>query len=375
MEKTMNKALLIIGNGFDLNCGLKSSYKDFFDYQLEHHMRFKKLFEYLKDNHEDSFSENNIDEIIPLLYIEEDLSFFDIYFLVNDWKEGCLLTNQIWSAIEDVLLSGINRSQNAIIFDIIYNVYLSIGKKNYNLLYQYLYSHKIVAYYLKTIFNSDKISENQFREFLIKELDRFSCNFAKFINEQATNNDDYVEKAQTLLLKITGSALNECKIISFNYTNPFSTLESANIHGLASKNEIVFGITCEQGNGKKSCHHNWGYKMSKEYKMALIMSKGQKVSLDYDDVKDIYVYGLSLGEQDYDFFENLFDKFDFLMRLYEARIHFCYSVYGNKTIDEVAEETTQRVAKLINRFGDSHKNYGLLRSMIQRGSLDIRLIK
>ena len=370
-----NKVLVVLGNGFDLNCGLKSSYKDFFCHQVNHHDRFKKLFEYLKEKVVDSFDENNIEEIIPLFPLEDDLSFFDIYFLISDWTNGFLLTNQIWSAIEDVLLSGINLSSYSINFNMILSVFLSIGTKNYNNFYRDLYPYKILAHYLNTIIDKKEISDTQFHEFLIKELNKFSINFAQYINDQSTNNDEYIEKAQKLLSKITGTAINECKIISFNYTDPFSSIDSANIHGLACKNDIVFGITCDQGKGKEDCHHNWGYKLSKEYKMALIMSKGQKVSLDYDGVKDIYLYGLSLGEQDYDFFENLFDKCDFLMRLYDTKIHFCYSIYGNKTLDEVAEEATERVANVINKFGDSHNNNGLFRSMIQNGSLDIRLIK
>lgn len=42
------KTLVILGNGFDLNCGLHSSYKDFFKHQIECHPIFKSLFEYLK---------------------------------------------------------------------------------------------------------------------------------------------------------------------------------------------------------------------------------------------------------------------------------------------------------------------------------------
>lgn len=39
------------------------------------------------------------------------------------------------------------------------------------------------------------------------------------------------------------------------------------------------------------------------------------------------------------------------MRLYPAKIHFCYSICGNKTTEEVAEDITQKVTKLINKFG------------------------
>ncbi len=368
------KTLVILGNGFDLKCGLHSSYKDFFDHQIKCYPNFKTLFKYLKNNKEASFNENKINEIIPLMSLEKELSFFDLYFLVSDWRNGFLQTNRIWSAIEDMLLSGITASKNSISFNICHSVFISIKSKDYYFFYQHQYAEKIIGHYLYKLFDGKTLSENLYHDFLIKELNKFSINFARYITNQTSNNDEYMHEAQVLLTKITGVGLNECKIISFNYTDPFITPDSANIHGLASKNEIVFGVTCDQGNGKEKCHHDWSYKMSKEYKIALIMSEGQKVSLDYNGIKDIYVYGLSLGEQDYDFFENLFDQFDFLMRSYESKIHFCYSIYNGKTKDEVAEEITGRVTNLINKFGDSHENYGLLRSMIQKGNLDIRFI-
>ena len=370
-----NKVLVILGNGFDLNCGLQSSYKDFFNYQMAHHNKFNFLFEYLKGNPIESFAENSIDEIVPLLSLEDDLSFFDLYFLVSDWENNSFSTDQIWSSIEDVLLSGVKSTSDSISFDICYSALSSIGRKEYYFYYQGSPTLIILSHYLYLVFKGNLISKQQYHGYLIKELNKFSVSFAKYINEQANSNADYIANAQKLLSKITGVALNECKIISFNYTDPFMSPDSANIHGLASKEDIVFGIACDKGSGNENSHYNWGYKMSKEYKIALIMSKGQKVSLDYRGVKDIYVYGLSLGEQDYDFFENLFDRCEFLMRLYEAKIHFCYSVYGNKTLEEVAEEATERVTNIINKFGDSHNTHGLLRSMIQNGGLDIRLIK
>ena len=99
------------------------------------------------------------------------------------------------------------------------------------------------------------------------------------------------------------------------------------------------------------------------------MANGIKVSADYKEITDIYIYGLSLGKQDYDFFENLFDEFNILMRLYTVTIHFCFSLYDGKTREQVAEETTNRVTMLINSFGDNHKEFGLLRRMIQQGHL------
>ncbi|MDR1821069.1 MAG: bacteriophage abortive infection AbiH family protein, partial [Oscillospiraceae bacterium] len=43
-----NNTLLIIGNGFDLYCGLKTSYRDFFEWLREHDEDFRRAYEELK---------------------------------------------------------------------------------------------------------------------------------------------------------------------------------------------------------------------------------------------------------------------------------------------------------------------------------------
>lgn len=58
------------------------------------------------------------------------------------------------------------------------------------------------------------------------------------------------------------------------------------------------------------------------------------------------------------------------MRSYPAKIYFCYSLYGDKTQDEIAKDITDKVTELVNSIGDNHKEYGLLRTMIQNGHLD-----
>ena len=39
--KSLRKVKIVIGNGFDLHCGLKSSYEDYFDY-------YKHKYDYIK---------------------------------------------------------------------------------------------------------------------------------------------------------------------------------------------------------------------------------------------------------------------------------------------------------------------------------------
>ena len=373
----MSKALLIVGNGFDLKCGLHSKYIDFLHSQRKGHARFDKFIEFLENNSFDTFNADKLHSIEDIIEVEEDISFLDYYFTILDWRSGKLNKEKAWSDIEDMLLYGFSYSNDSFgfHFDDCYSCYDDEITKKEHPYYRDSYPHLIISNYLSKVFNQKQIIYLQFRKYVLSELDAFSLCFSKYINEQVKNNQNYYQQAQELITRITNVGLNECEIISFNYTEPVSGPNLANIHGLASKNKIVLGITCGEGEKKETVHNSWYYKATKEYKIANVLASGIKVYANYDDVTDIFIYGLSLGQQDYDFFDNLFDEFDILMRVYKVTIHFCFSTYGGKSRDEVEIETTSRVAELINHFGDTHKTYGLLRSMIQKGHLKFDYIK
>ena len=65
---------------------------------------------------------------------------------------------------------------------------------------------------------------------------------------------------------------NECEIISFNYTEPITGPNLANIHGLANKGKIVIGVTSRdfflavtfvfRVRAAPDCHARYKYKYS-----------------------------------------------------------------------------------------------------------------
>ncbi len=373
-EKNMKQnILLIIGNGFDLKCGLETRYIDYWNYKRNQNERFNELVKFLIDNPFLYFGKDKYSKLENLIDFEDDISFFDLFFTVYDWQHGTIGTDKAWSNIEDVLLSGFSMTNNllSLTFNNLVGGYMYfLNPRNHSFYAELGLGAKILVKHIRNHFNDGMISDALFQRYIIDELDKFSINFSKFVNKQVEEHPDYIVDAQKLIGKITGVAQNECEIISFNYTEPIVGNNLANIHGVASKEYIVFGTTCGEGKGIETTHNLWNYHATKEYKTTKALANGIKVSANFENIDEIFVYGSSLGKQDYDFYKNLFDRFDFLMRLPIAKIHFCFSQYGDKTLEEVAEETTIKVSGLINSFGDSHNDYGLLRRLIQNGKLD-----
>ena len=64
-KNSTSKTLFILGNGFDLSCGLKSSYKDFFEYIL---------LEYAKKS---NLNYSKFEDIIK--YIENEVLYYKEY--------------------------------------------------------------------------------------------------------------------------------------------------------------------------------------------------------------------------------------------------------------------------------------------------------
>ena len=73
------KTLLILGNGFDLKCGLKTKYIDFWNYQRKNNVFFDRFVRFLISNNFKSFGKEEHDTS-KIIIFEPSITFFDIFF-------------------------------------------------------------------------------------------------------------------------------------------------------------------------------------------------------------------------------------------------------------------------------------------------------
>lgn len=418
----MTSQLLILGNGFDLHCGLKSSYKDFFlreiidttnaRYGLAQIKRGvvgfweELLVEYYKTNKNLVQNWCDIETIIketlwqiffgnigPSNYTNNDIGKLALSYEKDDsisWDKKLDSNNSIILFLFRYCLDFFAR--------------LSLNEKNC----------------------SDQVKLHLILERLLVELHNFEERFCKYIKGNIVNpenekelNKQYIVNAVNLFAKLTGfstdnfediddiisveeerywelvkqnlskekwksvnvlsnefTKLKNTYILSFNYTALFDILgvESpcvySNVHGklcnekckeFCSASSIIFGIddTLIQSQSK----YNDLRLFSKTYRKMFNTSAPVSVLPSNDVPVDIKFYGHSLSEADYSYFQSIFDY---------------YNIYGNNNVSLLfyyseGFEQTDAIYRLINSYGKTLTNQEQGKNLMHKLLLENRL--
>lgn len=189
------------------------------------------------------------------------------------------------------------------------------------------------------------------KNLLASDLTDFENRFAKYVMNQINDRDAYsgeqkklVDSIMKKVKTIDDDANNSClQILNFNYTN--NTLrfcEEANVHGTLEK-RIVIGYDSTQA----IIQDNDIFELSKDWR---------KIEIEYsflpngEDIKTIIVYGHSLGEQDYPYFFELFDKCDFITANSNVKLIFCYSKWDSPQCEKKIDQYKMSASKLLNAY-------------------------
>lgn len=275
----MPETLLILGNGFDIQCGLESTYYSF-------------LINVLRINYEKQ-TENEITENQVLSKYIEDIDYcnssFEISYYYNDLQNNLIidklniwyilllykkmLFKKDWNLIENQIM--IELTKDKLGYDISEKILLGILKielaKKYTIdkvrfyykdqpfrikenIYQIMAyniskkcervhtknnSYSNLHFLLKEWINEVSIKiENQssmlkveinelkdlidsVTEVLLEELKEVEKDFIEYLNQEIVRNTEYIENTKNLIKILIGDS-NPFNIISFNYTEPWS---------------------------------------------------------------------------------------------------------------------------------------------------------
>lgn len=391
--------LLILGNGFDLSCKLRSSYSNYFNSKFNKKNSqsldsLKKVFEsfYKRsvERKKDTFSvyAHGKNEETPYEKVE-GINIWDL--IIYYGKEG--LPDK-WSDVESRILEflnydpeNVNKKLNIPNRTQMQDYDYTIGKiyveeSDYSTYSSYFYSQLIIfaaaKFGLPNPSTSDKV--------LLSELKRFEGDFTDYmkslLNQEGIyhfhRNADHLLSAIETQTDSTG-LINQ-NILSFNYTSPFTEDEISNklikwqnIHGRLGEENIIFGV--DQDKVKVT---DTAYQFTKTYRQLLQNNNEQNDSKTIlpikTDIEKIIFYGHSLSEADYSYFQSIFDYYE----LYGSQVELIF-LYCEYKLDEknlIQQEQVFNVSKLIKKYGQTmgNKDHGdnLLHKLIIEKRLTIK---
>ena len=394
-EKTFNQ-LVILGNGFDLSCGLKSTYKDFFDqylYKSENKKNYwYHIFKTLSTNNQINNGWTDIErQILTELKNLETLYSEEIFIgSVSDIEKAIKHFLYIQSDEErGAFQLTINAANLAV--DSHYRDFPSQKEFQSHLIKKLLLLEKdfftylneqisIEREYINDFFTDTKdISRNNYfiksliigYFLLISHVPQMSLGTLQSKLEKIQDNDTFdsfskeVESIKNLFLDDEIEKIKS-NILSFNYTEPFNNLNIRNIHGALSEDNIIFGIDYDK---LKKFFKQPPIEFSKSYR---ILENGKTTSISISsDIDIIKFYGHGLGEADYSYFQAIFDSVDLYHS--DTKIIFYWSAYKGVEKTKIRIEQVKKVTNLIEEYGTTFTNKDHGRNLLTKLQLENRL--
>lgn len=295
--------LLIVGNGFDLEHGLKTHYTDFFD-TINNRVSSKN--EIILNNHKYLIEDNHL-----LLY------------LLEEYKQNKLQGNN-WIDIETELKKIITLIEEINTNNFIDNMNYYTGENEYTII------HKIQSkssYYFKNYLFPFTIGTTgiNFYRYVKEKYDTSIKNLEKNLNELTNMLRDYLlEQDISNLTKTKDISDIDYKIthvLSFNYTDTFRKLYSKLdndkidfIHGSLNKNNLVLGIneTLTEDTENKIVDtvyfKKYFQRIYKKTDYQYVSWLDSTDSENYADFDTVYIHGHSLDESDKEILEKIINS-------------------------------------------------------------------
>ncbi|OTO13768.1 hypothetical protein A5882_002190 [Enterococcus sp. 4E1_DIV0656] len=377
----MSSNLIVLGNGFDLKCGVKSTFKDFFDNRISEDVeqQIKSFFKNIDIR--DTYRSLSFDEaqeydgvLVPEgsynLIKDAKLTFWDLLFVTKKNKKTLVNWHNVEQNMLDILKDlDLTKNYSHLGQRMISGV-PGIRSKLKSSIKESLIQCSILAYYV--IPKERYRSKKNLDDFLLSELIEFESSFSKYLEDKILETYEYSYVSELLIRKIIGedNSIDDVEALSFNYTEP-SCLRSkiTNVHGKLRNNNIIFGIDQDEISPNSLI-----YKYTKTFRKMVQINKNNGDSVyinNKNDLKNIFFYGHSLSVLDYSYFQSIFDYYN----LYDSNVSltFCCSPYGDKTSQEILTEHAGLVANLLGKYGKTMNNENHGRNLMHKLMLEGRL--
>jgi len=320
--------LLIIGNGFDLCCKLKSTYADFYKQHFD-----PEIIEIFRSNNINPTFDEDKDYVGQYDLLE--LILLDTY---SENESGEIL----WKDIESTIAESVNFDKQSYLYKILHK---STEPKIWFMIQM-----------LQRIHGKESLkSEQSIIDIFKMSVHKLEAKFKDYIKKEISIEDpsydsDYVENARKLYDYLTEDKWSETYVINFNYTylnitEPKKFYEYRNVHGRYS-DDIIFGIDTSSIKGKNKEFLN----LTKTYRKMILdaQSNSETKSLP-KNVKSIKFFGHSLAKADYAYFRSIFDFYD----IYASNVDIIFYYFNYNKNPDFLEKQIESVYSLLDDYGQS----------------------
>ena len=381
--------LIIVGNGFDIECGLKSQFSDFFAPRFEN---IDNITDYSETAWCESVKEAGLTVWDFILRRNPNSNWFDVEEAIKRWVQ----------TPGEVIPANVHRTSAAAAvhrYPYAHDPFVLNGNRLPGEERENTYVYNNIARRIWMLIDhadADSFSEKELFPILRSELELLENSFEEYLRKEQSSNPDYQSNSRKLFNRIACDLLPDLihsvidtSVLTFNYTNPFTDrlvgpglddTNVVNIHGHLN-GETIFGI-----DGANCMDDDNALPFTKTYRVAMAGnqvrhslfhsgSKGDGIQTDF-----VKFYGHSLGEPDYSYFQSIFDG----INLYggRTRLVFYYRpwiVDGRPVPEDVVRtDSIRKVANLLSAYGKTldNKDHGknLMHKLMLEGRLQVKRI-
>lgn len=388
-ENQSLKQLIVLGNGFDLACGLKSTYSDFFDYiyrqkivnNTSQNNFWYKIFQNYKEDTIENWADIEEQILVQLKNIE--YLYKEGFLKSGDWIETQIGHNFPKERLENISGKSISQSQfntRVHVFNLLNSNYVcSELKLQKTLKKQLLILEDDFRKYLLSI-TKNNADDGIYYKYYMKS--KVLNKYIQLCNSSESHNSDLVSKLEDTTLYNQYSLVNkfdetlskiykeknsdENLVLTFNYTKVWDVENVRNIHGDLDNGNIIFGIDYDKlnNNFKKA-----PIEFSKSYR---VLENGLTSTFDISsDIDIIKIYGHGLGKADYSYYQSIFDSVDLYHE--KTKVMFFWSDYKGKEKEQIHKDFVKGVTNLIEEYGTTFSNKDHGRNLFTKLLLENRL--
>ena len=352
--QNLKRVKLVVGNGFDLYCGLKTKYEDFFGHFSG---KYKYLKEWISKVASSIVNTKGIEEdpggIYESMERENEINCWDLFFSMRlDSMRGPLWCDIEWEMLES--LEGNDNKQKDRFGSHWENVWQFLNKESRD---THCLGTMILGGFIYHKLNGIPDSKDTFYEYLLAQLKLFEEAFGRYIISQHIALNPYIATINTIntsgARRLLTYLCNVAELVAIDCFNFAFTSETRFFEKCKFVNgdclSPIFGVDSvfDPTSDPRYLFTKTNRRIERDMNTTELPEM-----LDYENV---IVFGHSLNSQDYNYFFPILDQLEMTNLISKKKLVIAYTIYDPKQETEIKKNIRQAFYSLFQKYADYHE--------------------